>query len=1235
LPERPFRLFVSSPSDVKPERDRVQIVADRLNGEFEGIAHIDVLRWEDAFYTAAHSFQEAIDRAVGGMAAADMVVCILWKRAGLKLDPAIWRRQDGSAYESGTVLEFETALAASREHNGVPDVYLFRKSAPVQYSAERHQEEAAQHQLLEAVWRRWTQTPDGYNTAGHQGFADPDDFEQKLELCLRQWLERREIILRGPVWDRRLKGSPFRGLEPFEATHAPVFFGRAAAITKAIEKLRQGVPFLLLIGASGAGKSSLLRAGLLPRIVRHGVIPDVDQWRTALVLPTGDPLQNLGAALFADAALGEELRAGDFDSPQRLVGALRAGGEIALAPLAKALERAAQARAEQLNYETPRPVRLLIALDQAERLFVEAQPHEVDAFAALLQALVAAKLATVVAALRIDAYGPFQRVRAFLALKELGATLDLLPPAPYELEDVVARPVAACVPPLVFESNGESLAHVLVRDAQGGDALPLLQMTLALLYDAQEKRGDGVLRRADYPGMDAAVARAANEAMAHIDRTAPAARAALPALITALVRNFERDAQGRITLTVLPLARAAFEHGRPERSALIDAFIAQRLFTTEEAQGAVRVRVVHEALLRVWPQAVQILAEHAGLIRVRHTLEPMAAEWSRAAAQAKADHLVTSPALLAGAAQLAQRMGEDLSPEMRGFITDSLAADARRRDAARRRQHWVLSATAAGLGVALVLAGFAGWQWREAERATAFARAQELLAREQKEIADVQRAAAVAAEKLATEQKQIAEAQRAAAVAAEQLATEQKKIAEAQRARAERTLTAATSIANSLVFDLALELRNRSGIPIDVVRLILDRAQAFQRQLAEAGEASPALRRSEAAALMVLVDTLLVVGDPAAALKAAERSLEIMEVLTASDPNNIGWQVDLSLTYEKIGNALAALGRHQEALQYYRKDLAIMERLAAAAPDNLQRQRGLAVAYNFVGNALLESGKRDEALEAYQKYSNIMEKLAASDPRNTQWQRDLSISYNKIGNVLMAVERREEALASYRKALVIAEKLAATDPSNAQWQRDLSVSFFTIANVLVAMGQREEALAYYRKDVAIMEKLAAADPGNAEWQRDMSVSLNRIGDLVLAAGQREEALASYRKSLAIVEKLVASNQGNTEWQRDLSISLNKIGDVLLAAGRREEALASYRRGLAMREKLVAADPDNVQWLIDVVVSLYKLAYAGEDARARYARALEILRRLDADGKLTAEQKDWIDTIEKEVAALRN
>jgi eukaryotic-like serine/threonine-protein kinase len=1165
-----LRIFVSSPSDVAAERGRVTLVADRFNAQLEGIVRLEVLRWEDAFYTAAHSFQEAIDGALGNMAATDMVLCIVWKRAGLKLNPAIWRRPDGSPYESGTVLEFETAIDVSRKQAGTPDVFLFRKSAPVVYDAERVSEQLEQYELLQSVWRRWTESEEGYNTAGYQSFADPDDFEAKLTACLRQWLERKGVVAHGPNWDRKLKGSPFRGLAAFEASHAGVFFGREAAIARAVAKLRQS-PFLLVIGASGSGKSSLLRAGLIPRATAPGVIADVDLWRTAVVSAGGDPFEALAEALFADDALGAELRAGDFSDPHALAGLFEGGGPAALVPIRSALARAAHARKEALRYEEARPARLLVALDQVERLFVEVEPERVEAFAKLLRGLVESGLATLVAVLRSDAYGRFQTVPSFLALLESsGASFDLLPPSRTELEEIVTQPVAACYPPLTYEVDrrGRSLAEALVADAHGGDALPLLQMTLQRLFDAEAARGDGVLRFGDYPGLGAAVARTAEEAVGGLDVSAVSL---LPALITAFARDVTFAPDGGIeTLTIVPVEREAFERGDPVRRALVDEFIARRLLTAEDAGGVVRLRPVHEALLRVVPAAVVIIKENAALIRVRNTLAPMATEWSHAATERKADFLATSPALIAGAAQLAERFGPELPATMRGFIADSLAADARRRNAERLRQRRVLAATAAGLVVALVLAGIAGWQWR--------------------------------------------------------VAAEQREIAERQRARAETTLAAATRTTDTLIFDLAQEFRRRTGMPVDLIRLILERVQGLQRQLAEAGERTSDLLRLESAALDELASLYLDQGDVKAALAASERARAILQAMVDANPGHESLQRELSVALNKIGDARMALGEAGEALKSFEAAFALISKLAAANPANTSLQRDLATSTNKVADALTLVGRRTEALTHYRLSLTIVEALTKGDATNLQWQSDIAFTQTRIGMLLAVEGRREEALAAYRQAATIREAIAGKLPQSSDRQRDHVTGLTRIGDLLITMGRNKEALASYRSALAAIEKLSESDAGNLQWQRDISIIEGQIGGLLADQGAAKEALASYQRSLAISQKLLAGNPGNVQWLRDVSVVQNKIGDLLAREGRRDEALKAFQAGLAIVEKLVAGNPEVTEWQRDLAISLVRVGdtVASTDraaARASYERSRVIRERLAAadPGNLTARR----------------
>jgi hypothetical protein len=505
----------------------------------------------------------------------------------------------------------------------------------------------------------------------------------------------------------------------FDARRQRVFFGRELAIAHALARLRgtgaQGTPFLLLIGASGSGKSSFLRAGLMPGVMRPGAVPEVDLWRPAFAVMGADPLLSLVEALFEPGSLGDELCEGDFRTKPALAGLFTGNAEIAMAPVRTALERAAAKWAAAAQFASTRPARLLLGLDQLERLFLEADHARVEEFAGIVAALVRHQLAYVIAVLRSDAYPQFQAVGNLRDLRQSGVTYDLVAPAPAELEEIVTRPVEACRPPLAFETrNGRSLATVLVADAKGGDTLPLLQMTLARLFDAEAARGDGLLRFDDYPGMDAAVARTAEEALA---TAGAASRDQVPALVNALVRDVAVDSTtGAAVPVVASLERAAFERGQKGRAALIDAFVANRLLTLEGDEQAVRARPVHDALLRTWPQAVAIVAENTSLIRVRRTLEPIVREWSSAAGPSKTRHLELSPALLDAAQQLEHRFGDDLPEEMRAFIGQCVAADLARRTRERRRQRIALIATFAALIIVASLGVAAWWQRNAAEQ---------------------------------------------------------------------------------------------------------------------------------------------------------------------------------------------------------------------------------------------------------------------------------------------------------------------------------------------------------------------------------------------------------------------------------------------------------------------------------------------------------------------------------------
>ena len=426
-------------------------------------------------------------------------------------------------------------------------------------------------------------------------------------------------------------------------------------------------------------------------------------------------------------------------------------------------------------------------------------------------------------------------------------------------------------------------------------------------------------------------------------------------------------------------------------------------------------------------QLAQALATDIGWIRQHTDFGEQARRW--AAADMPGGLLLRSPVLEQAERWIASRPSDAPAPteETQRFIRRS-------RQAATRRRNILTGSLAAGLVLALGLAGLAYWQ---------------------RGIAVEQRAIAVQAEHTATEQKEIAQQQRDRAVQAEQTATEQKEIAQQQRDRAEKTLHTATEAANKMVFELAQEFRDRAGMPGDVTRSILDRARKMQQQLTESGESAPELQRSEAAALNELGITLREQGDLNGALAAAERSLELMEQALGANPGDTMWQQNLEISYSHVGDLLAASGKGAEALTAYRKAVEIAEKLAKAYPNNWDAHSSLTFQLARVGDTLRNSGNREEALETYRRALAILERLGEPASGDPQW--SLAHIHSSIGFVLRTMGREEEALQSLTTGLALMRKAVAFLPGNVRAQAELAVFYQRVGRTLLDLGRNRRS----------------------------------------------------------------------------------------------------------------------------------------------------------------------------------
>jgi tetratricopeptide (TPR) repeat protein len=368
-------------------------------------------------------------------------------------------------------------------------------------------------------------------------------------------------------------------------------------------------------------------------------------------------------------------------------------------------------------------------------------------------------------------------------------------------------------------------------------------------------------------------------------------------------------------------------------------------------------------------------------------------------------------------------------------------------------------------------------------------------------------------------------------------ATWQWREAVVQRDRAENTLAAATRNANSLILKVAIGVRQTVGVPIDLVREILAQAQNLQDDLIKYNERDPNLQRSKAIALRETSQTLLLQGDTQAALEQARAARAIMDSLLAAQPRNAELRHELSLTLNRIGEALSRAGQREEALNAFEQSLAIRKELAAG-PANSEAKRALALSYERVGDEQFNLNRRDRALATYQNALAMREALVSSDQARLEWQADLAVSYDRVGRSVP--DAQEQALAAYQRSLAIREKLVAAQPRNALWQRDLATSCDNIGTIHLAAGRRDLALDFYRRAFTAREKLALGDPANPQWQIVLVISLVKLAE----AG--DDPTGHYQRALSMVTQLERDGKlaaGQRGWRPEIEDRLAKLSSA--------------------------------------------------------------------------------------------
>ena len=455
----------------------------------------------------------------------------------------------------------------------------------------------------------------------------PRELIQIVDRCLLKMKEQRwqsagellsalELFLPGRRTQAlQLDESPYAGLSSFQETDAGKFFGRNREVAAMVTRIRDR-PLMAVVGSSGVGKSSFVRAGLVPALKRSG-----EMWETLVVRPGRKPLEAL-ASIIAPMVTTAANLADEVDEQKKLVDTLRREPGH--------LGHILRLRARRDNR------RLLVFVDQFEELYTQVQePEERAAFTACLSAVAddATSPLRVVLSIRSDFLDRVAEDPAFVS--ELTQGLFFLgPPSREGLREAITQPAEMAGFRFELPATVEDMLDHLETTP---GALPLLQFAAAKLWDSRD-----VARRMLTHHSYAQMGGVAGALASHADRVVSEIGAHKAPLIRALLLRLVTAERTRAIVPIAELRELSREVGEIQR--LIDQLVDARLLVVQTIdarglppgpRGAIddgkgsTVEIVHESLVQGWPTLRRWLDENQDDAALVDQLRVAARQWQQ------------------------------------------------------------------------------------------------------------------------------------------------------------------------------------------------------------------------------------------------------------------------------------------------------------------------------------------------------------------------------------------------------------------------------------------------------------------------------------------------------------------------------------------------------------------------------------------------------------------------------
>jgi tetratricopeptide (TPR) repeat protein len=894
--------------------------------------------------------------------------------------------------------------------------------------------------------------------------------------------------------------NPFPGLRPFEAEENHLFFGRDGQSDEILARLRRN-RFVAVVGTSGSGKSSLIRAGLLPSLYGGFMAKAGSNWRVAIFRPGNHPIGNLAVALNAPGVLGD--RVADAETSTLIIETTLRRSALGL------IETVRQAR-------MPAKENLLIVVDQFEELFrfrtdAKREASEDDA-AAFVKLLVEATQQSdvpiyVVITMRSDFIGDCARFRELPETINQGLYL-----IPLMTRDQRRHAITGPAAVAATEMAPRLINRLLNDVGENPDQLPILQHALMRTWGywaSNHKNGEPIDLRdyEDIGGMAEALSRHADKAYNELpdDRS----RQLAEKLFKSLTEKGTDNREVRRPTTVAEICAIA-EADEKQLIAVIEAFRRPgRSFLMPPFDVPIDsdslIDVSHESLIRGWDRLKDWVEGEVVSAAIYRRVAETAALYQEAKAGLWRDPDLQVALGWRDKANPNKAWGERYHPgfdsAMR-FLDESKAARDRaliERERRRKRQLRQTRAFALVLLLAFLISSVLGvWAMAQTKRA-----------KRQEERANQKAAEANQERNEAEEQKGIAYRN----------ALEANK----QKESAHKTLEALQKTTGALEKSNVKKTKAEQSAKQSAGQAETRRRQAVeaQRQAVEAQNVALENVRTN----VVRFDDLYgsTKHQPDVQLfydQLLQGAIKVSDTVLDHNPDN-----EQAMALRMIYQArIPDLHRSQGKLDQAKEDCDKYEKVA----EQMERDRSYfrrtlsAALLSSMADARMRLKEEDAAVLGAQRAAKVADTVGPdADPRNGLNWRLLSTTYSVTGGVQERYGHLKEALQDYQKAIEARHK--APNPS-VDSNRRLLDDMEKVANVQIRLGQNDNALGIYEEAIKSAETWTSGDGAKPKLVHDLVWLYLYRGDAQRKANHFAEAEADYNSAKSTAERLDATTE---------------------------------------------------------------------------------------------------------------